>query len=341
MATLEELKEENARLEAEAQAEVTTEDSPQEDEVVTEEDADETETEAETENAESSEEAEGEAELEDWMQGDDQASQSSETFTGSDIAAAKKKLRAKLERQHDAETEELKARIAELEAGGQAPQELTRPKREDFYDEDDPDEAYAEALVDWKLSKSSADTESKLAARERERQQQEQLRAIESGVDAHCERAAKLAESSGITSEAYTSAELNVRRVADSVFPGAGDNIVDGLIASLGEGSEKVFYNLGVNSGRRAEFEKLLREDQSGIKAALFLGKLNGDLSKPQKRTTKAPAPAPAMTGDESRNDVERKLKKRYAEADRNNNRQAAFNIRREARKAGVDTKNW
>jgi len=166
-------------------------------------------------------------------------------------------------------------------------------------------------------------------------------------VDKHYERAVKLSEESGITAEMYQNADFRLRSMVESVFnpdrsnDGAGDAIVDALIANLGDGSEKVMYNLGVNSSRLQELKTRFENDRSGVSASIYIGQLNAELSAPKKRKTNSPKPAPNVKGDKHEKAQTKAYKKAYDDADKKGDTQARFNARREARKAGVDTSNW
>ena len=187
--TLDELKAENAAIEAaKAQAPQASAEDDQSDAVEVGELNDQ--------DAEPDEDGENtEAEAESWMNGDSQESQSAERkFTDSDVAAAKKKMRAKLEREHQSEVERLQAELeAERQKHVLQPAQVgQRPTREQFFDKDDPDEAYAEALVDWKLKAQAAQQSAQQQQYEQQRQALEQRRQIETSVDQHYERAAQL-----------------------------------------------------------------------------------------------------------------------------------------------------
>lgn len=331
--SLSDLKAENANEEANEEV------APQ----ATEEEALEEAAEVEAEvnllsDAEAEEKETEEAEVEDWMKGDD--SPAEKKFTDGDIGAAKKKLKAKLESKHQSEVDDLQAQIEALKrnqpvGGG----DLVRPSRTDFEDADDPEEAYLEALTDWKLNKNQAEQAASQSQAEMKQRQLEYQAKVTSAVDQHYERALELAEKSGISSDLYQQADLIVRQEVDRLIPGSGDLITDSLIANLGEGSEKVFYSLGVNKAKRAQFSELLKDDPSGIKAAMFLGSLKTELA-PSKRKTNAPTPAPSVNGDRAA-DPSRRLKQAYQKASKSGDSQAAFNARREARKSGVDVSNW
>jgi len=340
--TLEELKAENAKAEeaAETQTEITEEEE-------TEELSEETETEEEGNTEEESEEnTEEEAEEEpdedeEWKQGDSHESQDGKKFTDGDIGKAKAKLRAKLEKRHQEDVDKLKQELEELRSVAQKPAALAKPKPEDFDSEDDPDAAYQEALVDWKVKTLRAEEDAKTQAAQAKQKQSEYAKKVEAAVDQHYERAVKLAEKSGISAELYQGADLKVRQTIDSLYPEAGDSITDALIANLGEGSEKVIYNLGVNSKRLAELKSRLTDDPTGISAATYLGMLNAELTAPTKRKTRAPAPAPALNGDSNSSSGIKALKRQYDEAHKKGNMQSAFDAKRKAKAAGADTKDW
>lgn len=323
--SLEELKAENAAEETE------TQEQPQAIEEEVTDEAAETETEESSETAEISEPEAEAVEAEDWMQGDDDTTEKS--FTSSDIAAAKKKLRAKLDRKHEEETNELKAELERLRSA-QPAKELNRPNRDDFDDE----EQYLDAYVDWKAEKQSAARAAKSKQAEQLEHANRVKQEVSQGVDSHYERAIKLSEGSGISPELYQQADHVVRSMVDSVFPNQGDLITDTLIANLGEGSEKVFYHLGVNSERRAKLKDLLAKDTSGMKAAMYLGSLKSELIAPAKRKTNAPKPAAQPQGDQTTGDKFKSLKKRYDSA---KDAQSRFDAKREAKLAGADTSNW
>lgn len=336
MQTLEQLREENAASESTQAA--SPQDAPKEDEVIaataTEEDA----TDADQDESDD----DGEVETESWMKGDDQESQSADRkFTDSDVAAAKKKLRAKLEVK-DAENAELKKQLEELQRQQHAaPKVGAKPTREQFYDKDDPDEAFAEALVEWKLNNTAAQQQAQRQQVERERTQLETVQSIEKSVDQHYVRAAKLVEQSGISEDLYRSADERVRTAVDEVFPGDGEVVTNILIDLMGEGSERVMYHLGVNSARRAELKEIMRNDPKGLKAAAYLGKLSAELSAPAKRKSNAPPPAAQIQGDAGTSESGSKLQRQYKEAHAKGNTQAAFDLKLKAKQAGINTKTW
>ena len=343
MATLEQLKAENAALEAANEEETTTppQEVAEETEVIPEVEAVEVEEEESGEVAEPNEDETADTETEDWMQSGDTEPQADKKFTDGDIGAAKAKLRAKLERKHDTETDDLKAEIERLKNNqGTAPVKA-RPTREQFVDANDPDEAYVDAFTDWKLEQNAAKQAASTTQAEVKQRQQDRQVQISKGVDQHYERAAQLSNDSGITPEAYQAADLVVRQAVESVFPDGGDAITDALLASIGPGSEKVAFNLGVNAQKRGEFIQLLRDDPSGIKAGIFLGKQSEKLNAPSKRKTNAPKPAATISGDAKTSSKTSAAKKKYDAAHSKGNTSEAFNIKRAAKAAGADTKTW
>lgn len=293
-------------------------------------------------DADPDEEEAGETETQAFMLTDEEKPADEKKFTDSDIGAAKKKLRAKLEVK-DSEIEKLKAENEQLRSSPSATGEKARPKREDFEESEDPQEAYEDALMDWKLSKNNANNRQQSVNAEQERIETQRQTEVSQSVDQHYERAVVLAEKSNISAELYQSADGVVRKTVESIFPKNGDTITDSLIANLGEGSEKVMYNLGVNKKRLDHFKQLLKSDPGGIKAAMYLGKLNAELNAPSKKRTKAPAPASTANGDSpiSNDDDFVKTKKSYDKANESGDKQAAFNIRMAARRQGAPTNTW
>lgn len=285
----------------------------------------------------------GEGDPEPWMQGDEGSPDADKKFGDGDVAAAKRKLRAKLERQHQSETEQLRKEIEELKKSRSEPQPdissslPPHPKWDDFAESDNQDADYQKALVDWQFRSREIKADAERKAQELKRQREEALSRVSNAVDQHYERAVTLAEKSGISPEAYRAADLKVRQAIDEVFNGSGDQVADALIANLGDGSEKVLYNLGVNSARREELINRLKTDQSGISAAAYLGQLNAELKLPSKRTTSAPKPSPQISGDKKGSSDAKRLREKYRKA----SGQAAYELRKEARRQGIDTREW
>ena len=283
------------------------------------------------------------AEPEAWMKGDDQESQEAgKKFTDSDVGAAKAKLRAKLEKQHQSELDQMRAQLEELRSKSVVQQPADKPKRDQFYDQDDPDEAYMEALSDWKLNQRLAQQQAGNQQYEAQRKQLEAHQKISSSVDQHYERAAVLAAKSGITPELYQSADKRVREAVQGVFGGdSGEHITNALIASLGEGSEKVLYKLGVSPKSLAELTSKLASDPSGIQASIYLGRLSAELTTPTHKRSNTPAPATNVQGDANTTDVSKGLHRKYLEAHKRGDTQAAFDARAEAKAKKINVNSW
>lgn len=336
--TLAELKAKNAaEEEAEREAEVVEVEEQQDTKVTiapVETTVEETEDEADEEESE---------DVESWMQ-EEVATPDDDGDSGfkpnREAAAVRKKLKAKLHEKDD-ELESLKAEIERLKSGSTtAPQtELKRPKLEDFdYDE----EAYNAAMDDYYDKRVETKLESKQSVQQQREAAERQKKALEEAVDRHYTRAAKLVEEGKVSEEKYTQADRAVRESFERIAKGNGDKIVDSLIKtldSLGEGSEKVFYQLGVNPAKMQEVANLFATDPSGLSTVAYLGKLQASIQSPTKRKSSAPAPSPELKGSGSTKTPGEALLKRYKKA--GSNVQARLDIKREAKRQGIDTRNW
>lgn len=300
------------------------------------EDAEETEEEEQDlEGSEEGEEAEG---SEDWMEtGESEEAEPEEqekapTFSESDIAKVRRKYKARLSESNE-ELEKFKQEKAQLEEQLRALQGKSKPVRDSF----DSDEDYLKAVI-----KYERDTEQEAQNAEAAKQAQEKaIRQIEENVEKHYERAMTLAEKNGIKPESYQNADLNVRKAIDKVFPQMGDRVTDGFINALGEGSEKVMFSLGVNKQRLGQLENLLKEDPSGISAAMYLGQLKASANGNKNKQSSAPKPAPRANGENKGNASTSAAKRKYDAAHKKGDASEAFKIKREAKKSGVDTSNW
>lgn len=276
----------------------------------------------------------------DWKKADDGADPDEAKFTDGDVAKLRRKLKGKVNEQKD-EIAKLRQENEELRKGMTSRQQQEsmdgEPDRGDFETESE----WLKAVVEHNVRLVADKTKTAQNAEEIKRKMEQQEAAINQATDAHYLRASKLSEKSGISAEAYQAADTNVRKAIDSVFPEAGDKITDALIANLGDGSEKVFYHLGVNATKRAELVKLFQEDRTGIKAAVYLGKLNATLSTPAKRESSAPPPPDDIKGDQKGGNAGAKLKKDYDDAHRKGDTQAAYNIKQKAKGAKIDTSKW
>lgn len=254
---------------------------------------------------------------------------------------AKKKLQRKL-KDADDELEKLRLENEQLKRTNAAPAEKptgrpARPKELDF----DTDEEYEAAqdkydndIFDWRQSERSTQRTATKA-------QESQAENIRTGVDGHFERAEKLIEESGISPEKYNASNVAVRSAIDSIAPGKGDFITDYLISELGEGSEKVFYHLGVNAAARDELTTLLTKDPSGVKAAIYLGQKREQLTNPKRPKSNARPPASNVKGDAPTSAKGGAMKRAYDKAVKSGSGQAMYNAKKEAKAAGVDVSKW
>lgn len=334
MKTLDELKAENAAAEQQ-QAE-----APQvEAEPVDEVEAVETETEKMDHDAgQDTNEAE-EVETEAWMKSDEEMDQPQFVPVAAH-AKVRSKLKAKVS-ERDEEIEKLKAQIESMSKAGQQ-QVSKKPRLEDFYDQDNPEEAFSEAIFDWKMKNYSKSQSEQQQRAEQERKQIEFAAKLEKEVDNHYQRAAELSNKSGIKPEVFQAADLRLKESVDSMFPGKGELIVNNLIASLGEGSEKVMHHIGINNAAMNEFKSVLMDDPNGLKAMAFLGAKKAQLTQPLKRTSQAPAPSAQLNGNEKvAGTNENQLKRKYNSAAKSRDVQEMINIKRAAKQAGFNPKQW
>lgn len=332
--SLKELKEENAKLALESPEVPQTEDSDYSDD-----EADEAAQVEQEDKAESESKTGDEAESESWMQSEEEVEASHE---GKDVPlAAHIKLRAKLKSKLDDKESELKALREEVESlkSGIKPAaaQTGKPKREDFYSSDDPEEAYLDAMLEWKSAQSSKSREQEELARK----QQEAQERLNKQVDEHYLRAAKLAAENGISEEVYRAADQRVRETLDAAMPGYGDLVAENIIATVGEGSEKVMYHLGRNPSKLKALRDSFLSDPTGLKAAVMIGEIKSDLTLAAKKKTQAPTPAPAIKGDEGVSASDTALYRKYKEAHSKGNSQLAFQLKRQAKAANINTREW
>ena len=341
MMTLEELKAKNAEEEAELQHEPQSVDEEAEPEAV------DVETEETEEDAETSDEEAVKAETESWMddaedQDSDSDDKAPESVPRVSHVKTVKKLKGKI-RERDSELERLQQENERLKQGSpiQAA-EKPKPSRDDFYDHDDPDAAYMDALTDWKLEQREVVQRQSEAERAAQLAAEEAKRKIESTVNGHYERAERLIGEVGIAPDAYQAADTRVREAADAVMSGMGDAVVDTLIAQVGEGSEKLFYFLGKNEAALAKFQNCLIKDKSGLSACMYLGELKASKLSPSKKTSAAPKPSSVPKGDAGSSTApEKAIRAKYNKAVKSGDWQSRMAARAEAKAAGLDVNSW
>lgn len=297
----------------------------------------------------------GGEETEEWMRGDQDADDDADgdgdgkgagTITTNDARKMRLKYKGKLQEKDDelAAAREENARLKQqLENGGKPAAKpgakLVPPNRDDF----DSQEDYLEARQDYLFKKHQAEQQSQQHARNLEQRQQQELAKVQTGVDEHYDRAAKLCETSQIKPEKYQAADTRFRQALEDIFPGSGEAVADNLISRIGAGSERVIYKVGIDSAALKELVKRFGEDESGLSAAMYMGELNRSLKPAGKRQSSAPAPAPDAGGDGGKGNGNQAaaLRKKYREAHARNDSQGAWEIKSKAKQAKIDTSDW
>ena len=293
------------------------------------------EVEEETEDLAKSEDDETtEVEQESWMQSEANDSQGDDLSDVPDAvwAAVRKGAKAKADRKeesHQNELAEMQAQIDKLSQGtAQQPVSTGRPKREDFYHLDNDEEAYEDAVFEWRTAANDAKTKAATLQKSKDDFKASQDKAL----DNHYSRAEGLSKA-GITANDYKQSDLTVRNLL-------GNDLVNNLISDTGEGSEKVFYSLGRNPTQLNKLKSLMETDPRGVQALMFIGELKAGLKTPTKRTSLAPAPAATPTGDAGKGSA-KSAKAAFAKAEKSGDVSKAFNLKRKYKQAGHDTSNW
>lgn len=274
---------------------------------------------------------------EPWMEteeetGDQQPAETSNQVPVSKYVKLKKKLRGQIS-ERDEELERLRIENAKLKKTEHTP--ISRPNRDDFISDDD----YHDALDKYFDDRAQETYQRNQIQKSQEEKKTQHIERVKESVDKHYERAAVLVEKAGIDEEVYKNADMVVRHAVETIQPKMGDVIMDEMIANLGEGSEKVVYYLGRNPNALNQFQSLLVSDPSGLKAAIYLGQQKQRLTNPTKPKSRAPEPAPEVEGDISPSNSG--LKKKYDAAHKKGNMQEAYNIKKMAKKNGVDVARW
>jgi hypothetical protein len=167
-------------------------------------------------------------------------------------------------------------------------------------------------------------------------------REMETVVNRHYERAAKLIEQHKLSPDVYKQADTRVRNALESVKPGMGDVLTDQLIKIAGDASEKVMYNLGINQTALNELQSRLINDPSGLSAAAYIGEKRAQLLQPAKLKSTASKPAKKVTGGVGGpSSTSLKYQNDYKKAQKNDDAQAAYNIRKKAKQEGIDVSSW
>ena len=348
--SLEELKAENEASEVESES---NQDVNEQDALDVENAKEEIETKSDdSQDNDIVDESEKSEELEGWQQTDDDTSDGDQTGFIPNAEAAKKRKQNKALRgtvkERDSEIELLRKENEALKAGNapvvaeSTPKLEARPRIEDFdYDEtrfQNASDDWHDKRIEQKISSLSASTN------QRQAQEQAQAKAIQdqqNSVNDHYARAEKLVEEGKVSKDDYRTADTNVRRALESVFPNAGDQTADAIIAnlnSLGEGSEKVMYQLGRNNSRLNEIIGVAQSDPTGLRLMAHLGKLHSEVQDPKKRRSNAPNPASKLTGDAAASSNHGTLFKRWSKATHPQDR---VDLKAKAKAAGEDVSSW
>lgn len=330
--TLEELKAENAKVEMEAEVQPASTE-----EEITKKATEETEVET-SQVAESDQNETNEDTVESWMQTDDDTSGNEETLTDSDAATIRRKWKGKLkkaEEEHNTEVEQLKAQLNQYQNQSQPKQEAVSVPTLEGCDYDEG--VYQQKMAEYMQGAVANQLQSHQASSEQRAAQERAKKQMEDAVHSHYERASKL---KNITAEQFQASDMEVRKVVATVpqFGEQGaDSVVDALISSMGDGSEKLMYYLGRNKAAQSKFKAALEADQSGLRAGILLGEMKATVTQPVKKTSSAPKPSAKAEGD-GQSVAASNFKRKY---DKAKTPQERFNIRQEAREAGENVRDW
>lgn len=297
--------------------------------------------------------ADEKVEIESWMQTEDAETSDDEKkggFQPNAEAATRRKqnkaLRGSLKTVEDENTQLLE-RIAALEAGNaphkpEANQLAPRPTREQFDFDDDKYDAAVDNWNDDKLTRKLDERDNLTHNKSQQAQQQKaQQDFVTKNLDSHYEKAQKLIDDGKITEESFRNSDTLVRRSIDNLFKGQGNQMTDAMISTLntlGEGSEKVMYQLGVNPAKMQELSNLLANDPSGLSAMGFLGRMQATITSPNKRRSQTPAPGSKVEGEGGNGGKAGTAQKAY---DKAGTSQERISMKRKAKREGIDTSKW
>lgn len=329
-----------------ANLDLDTDEAPQATDEDKKNDADLEKSDDEGEAAEPNPDETDETESELWMNSDDEKPEAdANKFTNDDMAGLRKKLQAKADQKLAKKNDEIEQLRADIDAlktqRSSGESELKRPKREDFYESDDPDEAFIDALTDYKIARQKSERMAAEVTTEAQRENEKRQAKIAQGEDDHYTRAATLVAKSKLDPEKYQGADLAFRQAIDEIVPGGGDAITAYMVSTLGEGSEKVVYNVGISKQRLNTIQSLLREDPNGLSLVAHLSDRKNALNNATKRKTSAPAPAPSVNSDVSQDAGEKTMIKQFNSASDSGNTQKMLDILSAGRKKGYKTNSW
>ena len=290
--------------------------------------------EVEQEETLETEQEEQEEELPIFMLADEEDEEEDPDKTAPDWAVKMKdRLKGKV-KEKDSEIEKLRSELEELKKGSSGPIRLPkRPDKDDFSS----DEEYDAALVKYEQEKTDAIAKSYISQKQREEEAERFNNELARAYDDHIDRSSKLIKSYNINPDLIEKANAKVIDLLERHYPKHGEFNYKSLLNVIGEGSEKAMFYLGTNKKAQDTFESLLIKDKSGMKAAFFLGRETERVSGTTKKTSRAKPPATQLKGD-STPQSERKLRDKLKKA---KDAQEIFNIRKEARAAGLDPSKW
>ena len=273
------------------------------------------------------------------MQGGEQTPPDQPQFTSSDMGALRRKLKGKLKDKDD-EIDELRQQLEELKTGRAAPTQSAPSESPPTLESCDFDEGkYQAEMAKWAQGLVRSELATHTAKVERNQSNQQAQQALNSAVDQHYGRAAKLVNDGLVSAEDYQNADALFRGSLEQIKPTRGDQLADTLISRLGDGSEKVVFHLAKNDAARAQLLSKLTSDQTGLEAMVFLGELKQNITTPRKPVSRAPQPGADLKPDDATNTSAKALKRRYDEAQ--GNVQDRISIKRAAKAAGHDTTKW
>lgn len=301
-----------------------------------------------SESIEGEEAGEDNETIESWMQTEEAETSDDDQTSGfvPDAKAANRRKKAKalksLVKEQDTELETLRKQVEALSSPQQpqAPMADTTPQLPDDLYDDEAMRKYHNDMIAFNkngFNQYKVDNERQV----QEQQAQAQQQAMEKNLGDHYERAQKLIDDGKITTESYQSADKNVRLALNGVSNGNGDNLANQLISALnnlGQDSEKVMYQLGVNPAKLQKLQNLLSNDPAGLSAMAYLGGLQKEISTPTKRRSQAPTPASKVEGEGGEGGQFGTLQKQYNKL---TEPQERISFKRKAKKAGVDVRNW
>ena len=148
----------------------------------------------------------------------------------------KNKLRGTISDQNN-EIEQLKQQIEALKPKPQAPNaQDAPPNMTDF----DTDAEYNVALAEYIKGVTEKQVKSQAQILAEQRAVEKAQMQLQANVDQHYQRAQQLVDKGNVQPEIIRTADTQIRQAIEQIRPQQGDMIVDQLISSMGEGSEKV-----------------------------------------------------------------------------------------------------